>query len=577
MKIKNKKLSAFIFITAVASIGMIFSVKVCAAYNKNQNSFNELLKKYGIKIKKAGIVHINFDGKKEDRLSVNVRKNRGCEEINGAICKKSLTKMNMNMPYFLRQRISLSGNGSVKSALMTLSHETGVPFVIYRGFPDKLKNEAYYKDIPLYKVLNGLLVSNGFAYSYKNKMLYVYAVEEKTFHIPVSDLLSTFSSTVGMSGIEGGGVNSSINNGNTQEIPEGGGTGITGGNTESSGSGSSDSLSSGLINSGVNGNYGNGGGYSGNPSGSLSLTLSESDSLYSIISRNIKEMLTKNGKYFINPKDGLIWVKDRVSNVNEVAAYIKRINKFLSKQVFLKVEVIDVNLNKGFQAGINWNLLFNQAFKSNVFGADSLSVSAQLASSNNISNAPYIGFKGSGSNSAILNALRTQGAVDVISQPRLVLMDGQTRLISSGTITPYVSSIQTMSLSLSQTETYPVISQVQTGLSISFTPHINFKNNSVSVTLSLIDNSITGYQSFAIGEESFSNPVIESKSFSDTVNVKSGSTILVGGILTTDKVKNTYGIPIFSKIPLFGNFFKSVNDTDEKEDLLIMLTPKIIR
>ena len=479
----------------------------------------------------------------------------------------------MNMPYFLKQKISLSGSGSVKSALMTLSHETGVPFVIYRGFPDKLRNEVYYKDVPLYKVLKGLLVSNGFAYSYKNKMLYVYAVEEKTFHIPVSDLLSAFSSTVGMSGMgEGGGVNSGINSGNTQEMPEGGGAGIADGNPESSAS-----LPSGLISSGVNDNSGNSGGNSGNPSGSLSLTLSESGSLYSIISGNIKEMLTKNGKYFINPKDGLIWVKDRVSNVNEVAAYIKRINKFLSKQVFLKVEVIDVSLNKGFQAGINWNLLFNQAFKSNVFGADSLSVSAQLASSNNISNAPYIGFNGFGSNSAILNALRTQGAVDVISQPRLVLMDGQTRLISSGTITPYVSSIQTMALSLSQTETYPVISQVQTGLSISFTPHINFKNNSVSVTLSLIDNSITGYQSFAIGGESFSNPVIESKSFSDTVNVKSGSTILVGGILTTDKVKNTYGIPLLAEIPLLGDLFKSANDANQKEDLLIMLTPKIIR
>ncbi len=575
MKIKNKKLSAFMFITAVASIGMVLSVKVSAAYNKNQNSFNGLLKKYGIKIKKAGVVHINFDGKKENSLSGKVNKNNGCKEINGEICKKSLIKMNMNMPYFLRQKVSLSGNGKVKSALMTLSHETGVPFVIYSGFPNKLKNEVYYKDIPLYKVLNGLLVSNGFAYNYKNKMLYVYAVEEKTFHIPVSDLLSAFSSTVGMSGMgEEGGVNSGINNGNTQEMPEGSGMGIAGGNSETS---ASNSLPSGLINSGVNGNSGSSGGNSGNPSGSLSLTLSESDSLYSIISRNIKEMLTKNGKYFINPKDGLIWVKDRVSNVNEVSGYIKRINKFLSKQVFLKVEVIDVSLNKGFQAGINWNLLFNQAFKSNVFGADSLSASAQLASSNNISNVPYIGFNGSGSNSAILNALRTQGAVDVISQPRLVLMDGQTRLISSGTITPYVSSIQTMALSLSQTETYPVISQVQTGLSISFTPHINFKNNSVSVTLSLIDNSITGYQSFAIGEESFSNPVIESKSFSDTVNVKSGSTILVGGILTTDKVKNTYGIPILSKIPLFGDLFKSVNDTDQKEDLLIMLTPKIIR
>ena len=568
MKIKN--LLAFAFI-AIVIIGKIWAFKVCFAYNNGSDNFGRLLKKYGINIKNARVVHINFDGKNEKRLSIKANEDGLHKTESDKINKKH--SFSIIMPYFLRQKISLSGRGSVKSALMLLSHETGVPFVIYRGFPDKLKNYVYYKNIPLFKVLNGLLVSNGFSYRYKNKMLFVYAVEQKTFHIPVSDLLSTFSSTVGIGGNEqGGGINSGSNPGNTQGMSEGGSESSLNPALSTAGS-----TTEGSISSGVNENSGNNGAYSGNPSGSLSLTMSESDSLYSIISRNIKEMLTKKGKYFINPKDGLIWVKDRISNVNEVAAYIKRINKFLSKQVFLKVEVIDVSLNKEFQAGINWNLLFNQAFKSNVFGADSLSVSAQLASSNNIVNAPYIGFNGTGSNSAIINALRTQGTVDVISQPRLVLMDGQTRLISSGTITPYVSSIQTMALSLSQTETYPVISQIQTGLSISFTPHIDFKDNSVSVTLSLIDNSITSYQSFSVGGESFSNPVIESKSFSDTVNVKSDSTILVGGILTTDKVKNTDGIPLLSKIPLIGDLFKSVNDSNQKEDLLIMLTPKIIR
>ena len=463
------------------------------------------------------------------------------------------------------QKVSLVGRGSVKSALMLLSRETGVPVIFYGGFPAELKNDVYYKAVPLYNVLKGLVISNGFKYSYKNGMLYVYAVEEKTFHIPVSDLLSSFSSTVGISGMNGqNNNNNNISSSNSAGMPDGQNTG----SIQPVGTASANS-----INPAGNTNESNA--VSSNPSGSISLTLSESDSLYGIISRNIKEMLTKKGKYFINPKDGLIWVKDRVSNVNEVSAYIKRIDKFLSKQVFLKVEVIDVSLNKGFQTGINWNLLFNQAFKSNAFGAESISVAAQLASGNNISNAPYIGFTGSGNSSAILNALKTQGDVNVISQPRLVLMDGQTRLISSGTITPYISSIQTMALSLSQTETYPVISQVQTGLSISFTPHINFKNNSVSVTLSLIDNSITGYQSFSVSGDSFSNPVIESKSFSDTVNVKSGSTVLVGGILTADKTKNTYGIPILSKIPLIGNLFNSINDLSQKEDLLIMLTPKI--
>ncbi len=459
---------------------------------------------------------------------------------------------------FLKQKVSLAGDGSVKSALMLLSREIGVPIILHRGFPKKLSNDAYYKNVPLYKVLYGLVISNGFKYTFKNGVISVYAVEEKTFHIPVPDLLSSFSSTVGMVGMNS--QNNNINNSNTGKL----GSGQSAGN----GSGAAAPVNSGsFANQNIN--------VPSNPSGSLSLTLSESDSLYGIISKNIKEMLTKKGKYFINRKDGLIWVKDRVSNVASISKYIKAVNKFLSKQVFLKVEVIDVSLSKGFQTGINWNLLFNQAFKANAFGVNTVSVSAQLASGDNINNAPYIGFTGSGNSGAILNALKTQGTVNVISQPRLVLMDGQTRLISSGTITPYISSIQTMALSLSQTETYPVISQAQTGLSISFTPHINFKKGSVSVTLSLIDNSITGYQSFSISGESFSNPVIESKSFSDTVNVKSGSTILVGGILTTDKSKNTYGIPLLSKIPLIGNLFKSVNNTSQKEDLLIMLTPEI--
>ncbi len=533
-------------------------------YNVKNNNLNILLKKYDISLAKPEIIPVNSNINKKTVQRRTIRSNHILKyryiynKYNKRVEKHPL-------PGFLMQKVSLVGRGSVKSALMLLSRETGVPVIFYGGFPAELKNDAYYKAVPLYNVLKGLVISNGFKYSYKNGMLYVYAVEEKTFHIPVSDLLSSFSSTVGISGMNGqNNNNNSISNSNSAGMPDGQNTG----SAQPVGTASANS-----INPAGNTNESNA--VSSNPSGSISLTLSESDSLYGIISRNIKEMLTKKGKYFINPKDGLIWVKDRVSNVNEVSAYIKRIDKFLSKQVFLKVEVIDVSLNKGFQTGINWNLLFNQAFKSNAFSAESISVAAQLASGNNISNAPYIGFTGSGNSSAILNALKTQGAVNVISQPRLVLMDGQTRLISSGTITPYISSIQTMALSLSQTETYPVISQVQTGLSISFTPHINFKNNSVSVTLSLIDNSITGYQSFSVSGDSFSNPVIESKSFSDTVNVKSGSTVLVGGILTADKTKNTYGIPILSKIPLIGNLFNSINDLSQKEDLLIMLTPKI--
>ncbi len=525
--------SICIFIAAAfLIISLLLNIK--SAFGNRYKNLGALLKKYSITLRKPKYIAIK-------------RKNRRIEKA----------PLKMPYPALLEKRISLSGDGSVKSALMLLSREIGAPIIIHRGFPNKLINEAYYNHLPLYEVLGGLITANGFKYTYNNGVISVYAVEEKTFHIPQSGLMSSFSSTVGTA------QNNNINNPNISSLNSGqGGHGAGAGSQATQASSGNNSNQNTAV--------------SPNPSGSLSLTLSESDSLYGIISKNIKEMLTKSGKYFINPKDGLIWVKDRVSNVSAVSKYIKGIKKFFSKQVFLKVEVIDVTLNKGFQMGINWNLLFKQAFSSNVLGINDISVSAPFSNVNDINNSPYIGFTGSGNSSAILNALKTQGTADVVSQPRLILMDDQTRLISSGTITPYISSIQTMALSLSQTETYPVISQVQTGLSISFTPHINFKNNTVSVTLSLIDNIITGYQPFSISGESFSNPIIETKSLSDTVNVKSGSTILVGGIITTDKAKNTYEAPLLSKIPLIGNLFKSENDSKKKEDLLIMLTPKII-
>lgn len=538
-----------------------------------------LMKKYGVSLKKAVMKKINikkpaaaFAVKNTKQNNNSIYKEKSGKNAYGNLPKKILSiessgnkllsrkimnskkrdygnKHNkIHIPAQLRQKVSLEGKGTVKQALMLLSRETDIPIVFYSGFPKKLKNESYYKNISLYKVLGGLTTSNGFKYQYNNGIINIYAVEEKTFHIPVSDLLSSFSSTVGTVGGEGSNFQAgNYNATGSQSQPGAGNLQSVSGNSTAQGS-----------------------------TGSLSLTLSESGSIYSIISENIKKMLTPEGKYFINPKDGLLWVKDRISNVNEISAYMRSIEKFLSKQVLLKVEVIDIALNSQYQAGIDWNLLFNQAFKSNAAGISAISLSANLASGNNISQVPYISFNGSnGGESAVLNALKTQGTVNVISQPRLLLMDGQTRLISSGTITPYVSSVQTMSLSISQTATYPVISQVQTGLSISFTPHINFKDKSVSVTVSLIDNSITGYQSFSASGYSFSNPVIESKNFSDTVSVKSGMTVLIGGLLTSGNTKNNYGIPILSRLPLIGRIFKSINESGSKEDLLIMLTPEI--
>lgn len=456
------------------------------------------------------------------------------------------------MPYWMKMRVSIYGYLTVRQALNLLSSETEIPFVLYRV---KAKKKMYdFRDERLYRVLNFILRPAGFIYKYTNNELRVYGVISRIINISASDLKSQYSSMVGVSNGSAG-------------MGAGGASGGTGSATASAGGAS-----------GISGGSMGGGSQAGG--GSISLSQSDSGkSIYDVLKDNLAKLLGKNGKFFINQKSGIIWLKGKSSRVVEAARYIRRIKSNLSKEVFLKVNVLEVTLNKQFQYGINWNLLFNSAFKNNAAGLSSVSVSAPFASLAGITNATTATFSGaSSSQSAVINALGQQGNVSVVSQPRLMLTDGQTRLISSGTIVPYVSSINTISYGTTGTlQTYPQISQVQEGVSISFTPYIDIRKNKVTCTVSIVDNSITGYQLFTYSGNSFDNPIIETKSMTDTITVKSGDTAIIGGILTKNKQKQNYGVPVLMDIPLLGNLFKGVNNTTSKDDLLIMLTPQIIK
>jgi type II secretory pathway component GspD/PulD (secretin) len=249
------------------------------------------------------------------------------------------------------------------------------------------------------------------------------------------------------------------------------------------------------------------------------------------------------------------------------------------RAVVLKVQVLDVQLNKSNQFGINWNSVFTSAFKNNPFGLNAVSIGANLIGGAGITDgSPSIQFSNaSGSNTALVTALTSQGKVNVISNPTLMLLNGETRTISSNQISSYVKSVDTTTNGLTSSSTYPIISQVSVGLSISFTPHINAKTGVITVTVNFLDNGITGYNNFNIGGNTFNNPIISTKSISDTVRVLNNHIAIMGGILTSNKSNTNYGIPILSKIPILGLLFQGQNDTLTKDDLVIMITPKIVK
>ena len=78
------------------------------------------------------------------------------------------------------------------------------------------------------------------------------------------------------------------------------------------------------------------------------------------------------------------------------------------------------------------------------------------------------------------------------------------------------------------------------------------------------------------GQEVNGFPSVNNKSVSTTVMVKNNSTLVIGGILYTEKSHSNAGIPILSQIPILGYLFSSRNRQDSKEQLMVFISPKIV-
>ena len=461
------------------------------------------------------------------------------------------------VPLVLRQRTSLEGSLTINEALSLLTRATGIPIsIIHSGFINNSKNSYYYIHKPLYMILNAVIKDNGYIYKYKNGKIKVYGEIAETFNLPVFNIDNAFNATTGVSN------NNNMQNGqngvagNTQAQTGTVNTATPGSNTQT--------LSSGTAN---------------NPGGQITSSMTLTKTAVHYITQMLKPLVSKKGVFGVNAMQGIVYVKDKPSNVFAVAKWVKKIRGNLAEAVWLKVQILDVTLNNSTQVGINWNAVFNSAFKANPAGLSAITIGANLASGAGIaSGAPSIELANSaGTNSAILEALKTQGTVDILSEPTLIVPNGETGVINSSSISNYIQTVENISTGLTSSQTYPVIAQVSAGLSTAFTPHINKKKGMITVVINFLDNNITGYNDFTVSGTNFDEPIIQSKTLSDIIRVRNNHTVIMGGIITTNKNKQNYGVPLLSDIPFIGALFDGVNNTFEKDDLIMMITPKIIK
>jgi type IVB pilus formation R64 PilN family outer membrane protein len=167
-------------------------------------------------------------------------------------------------------------------------------------------------------------------------------------------------------------------------------------------------------------------------------------SVWKDLSTTIKELLSPNGTVIVSESTTTVTVRDKPSNVDLVSKYIANLNDNLSRQVLVKVQVLDIALSSDFTWGINWNAVkqtLGQQFTLTSNEGTPISIKPFGGGA-----VPEIGTKNNKDNStgveALINALTQQGKVSVVTEPRVVCLNNQVSVIRIVSQEGYLASVQ---------------------------------------------------------------------------------------------------------------------------------------
>lgn len=222
------------------------------------------------------------------------------------------------------------------------------------------------------------------------------------------------------------------------------------------------------------------------------------------------------------------------------------------KQIEISAQVVQVSRSVQSQLGVNWQMTLSDNVRSSLGGA--VDLGALVPTSSLTSSV----FGGSGLLSLTLDLMESEGFANILSKPRIVTSEGQTAKIESGTEIPYQTvSDDTVSVEFRQA-----------ALILEVTPFVKEGGN-ILLSLSIHQDSV--------GELVNGVPSLETNRLNTQVLVKNEETLVLGGIFREETFESESRVPFFSDIPLLGGLFKRRTEQQEKVELLVFITPKLLQ
>jgi MSHA biogenesis protein MshL len=304
----------------------------------------------------------------------------------------------------------------------------------------------------------------------------------------------------------------------------------------------------------------------------------------------------------LNPAAGVIVARATPAELRMIEQYLKAVQLSIDRQVMIEAKIVEVQLSKDAQTGINWSA-FGHAFggkgRTAVSGGvmapgTTLSNSGQLVSGENSSNpaadlvagAASAGFYGlalqAQNFAALLNFLQTQGDVQVLSSPRIATINNQKAVLKVGSDELFVTGITTNTTTTgTSTLSTPTLNLTPffSGIALDVTPQIDETGDvmlHVHPSISAVTEKTKNIDLGSLG--SFRLPLAAS-TVSETdsiVRVHDGEFVAIGGLMVQSSTDERTGVPVLSEAPLIGGLFRQTSKATTKHELVILMRPTVI-
>lgn len=243
------------------------------------------------------------------------------------------------------------------------------------------------------------------------------------------------------------------------------------------------------------------------------------------------------------------------------------------RQVLVEVVLAEVTLNDDLSFGLNYFI----NTRNNTIGALNLgqlppggpTLSGTTGATNAVpgfNGLQLINFKG-GDVRAVLNTLGSDGRTQVLAAPNIMVLDNEKAEIKVGDRVSVQTQAQTGVTTTGVVNSY---SYLETGILLDVTPRIN---SGGMVTLDINQEVSQPTAPFIAGNP---NPDVATRNAKTSVQVASGETIALGGLIRENKTRSTSGIPLLSKIPVVGALFGFQEYKRDRTELVLLITPKIV-